>query len=199
MAGWLAPAATMMAALMTAANLGTRITGWGFLIFTIGALAWCVDAWLTHQPNLLWSNGFLALVDAVGVYRWLGRRAVLEDGARRAARHSKRSGRPLYPIHTLEGQAVEGPDGFVIGHVVGAMADCRSGRIAYFVIKRGGIGDRDQLRAIAWRDMALGNPLRTRVRDSDLAASAPITPNAWPERVAGSSPPACSNFRKAPA
>jgi hypothetical protein len=30
MAGWVAPAATMIAAMMTAANLGARVIGWGF-------------------------------------------------------------------------------------------------------------------------------------------------------------------------
>jgi hypothetical protein len=185
-AGWLAPAATMIAALMTAANLGTRVTGWGFVIFTIAAAAWCLEAWLTHQPNLLLSNGFLALVDIVGVYRWLGRRAVLEDGAQRAARRSKRSGRPLYPVHALEGKPVEGLGGVVVGHVGGAIADCRSGQISYFVIKRGGISDRDELRAIARRDMALGEPLRTRMRESDLAAAAPVEPDAWPHEISGS-------------
>jgi hypothetical protein len=196
-AGWLAPAATMIAALMTAANLGTRVTGWGFVIFTIGAVAWSLEAWLTHQPNLLWSNGFLALVGVVGVYRWLGRRAVLEDGAQRAAHRSERSGRPLYPVHALEGKPVEGPEGFIVGHVVGAMADCRSGQISYFVIKRGGISDRDELRAIARRDMALGEPLRTRMRESDLAAAAPVTPNAWPHDIGASPPRENANLQEA--
>ncbi len=39
-ATWLAPIATTIAALMTASNLGTRITGWGFVVFTVGSLAW---------------------------------------------------------------------------------------------------------------------------------------------------------------
>jgi len=37
---WVATVATIIAASMTAANLGTRITGYGFVVFTIGALCW---------------------------------------------------------------------------------------------------------------------------------------------------------------
>ena len=35
-AGWVAPVATTIAALMTASNLGSRITGYGFIVFTVG-------------------------------------------------------------------------------------------------------------------------------------------------------------------
>lgn len=35
-AAWVAPVATMIAAVMTAANLGARVTGWGFVVFVIG-------------------------------------------------------------------------------------------------------------------------------------------------------------------
>ena len=38
-ATWVAPIATTIAALMTASNLGSRITGYGFIVFTIGSLA----------------------------------------------------------------------------------------------------------------------------------------------------------------
>jgi hypothetical protein len=36
-AAWIAPAATVIAAVMTAANLGARITDWGFVVFTVGS------------------------------------------------------------------------------------------------------------------------------------------------------------------
>ena len=38
-ATWVAPIATTIAALMTASNLGSRITGYGFISFTIGSIA----------------------------------------------------------------------------------------------------------------------------------------------------------------
>ena len=40
LATWLAPAATMVAAMMTAANPGARVTGWGFVVFTVGSICW---------------------------------------------------------------------------------------------------------------------------------------------------------------
>src|SRR6201999_4586061 len=55
-AEWVAPIATMIAALMTASNLGPRVTGWGFVVFTIGAIAWALIGLTTGQSNLLWQN-----------------------------------------------------------------------------------------------------------------------------------------------
>ncbi len=80
-AQWVAPAATTLAAIITAANLGSRITGWGFVVFCVGALGWIVIAASTHQTSLLWQNAFLLLVDIFGVWRWLGMRARYEKGA----------------------------------------------------------------------------------------------------------------------
>jgi len=37
---WVATVATIVAASMTAANLGARITGYGFCVFLVGSLAW---------------------------------------------------------------------------------------------------------------------------------------------------------------
>jgi hypothetical protein len=79
LAGWVAPAATMIAAIMTAANLGSRVTGWGFAVFCVGAVSWIIVGAGTGQQNLLLSNAFLLLVDVVGVWRWLGRKARYDD------------------------------------------------------------------------------------------------------------------------
>jgi Na+/phosphate symporter len=68
-AGWVAPAATMIAAVMTAANLGARVTGWGFVVFVIGSISWSIVGISSGQSNLLWTNGFLTLVNAMGVWR----------------------------------------------------------------------------------------------------------------------------------
>lgn len=38
--GWLATIATMIAAMMTASNLGARVTGWGFVVFSISSVCW---------------------------------------------------------------------------------------------------------------------------------------------------------------
>lgn len=76
---------------MTAANAGARVTGWGFVVFTIGSIAWSVLASLSGQGNLLVTNLFLTFVNAVGVWRWLGREATYEIGSLRAVRRSSRT------------------------------------------------------------------------------------------------------------
>src|SRR3954468_3755271 len=93
-AGRIAPAATMFAAMMTAANLGARVTGWGFVVFTIGALGWIITALATGQQNLLVANGFLLVVDVIGIWRWLGRQARYADGAQLAEKDSLEQGSP---------------------------------------------------------------------------------------------------------
>ena len=82
---WVAPIATTIAALMTASNLGTRVTGWGFVVFTAGSLAWLTLGIATGQANLLWQNVVLTLLNLFGIWRWLGRQARIEDGAKSAA------------------------------------------------------------------------------------------------------------------
>ena len=71
---YVAPAATMIAACMTAANLGPRVTGWGFAVFTIGSLSWCIIGIVSGQQSLVLTNAFLTLVNIVGIWRWLGDR-----------------------------------------------------------------------------------------------------------------------------
>ncbi len=80
-AHWVAPIATTFAAIIVAANLGTRLTGWGFVVFCVGSVAWMAIGALTDQPGLLWQNALLTLVNLFGVWRWLGIRARYEKGA----------------------------------------------------------------------------------------------------------------------
>jgi len=74
-AKWIAPIATTIASIMVAANLGSKITGYGFIVFCVGALGWMAIGYGTHQPGLLWQNACLMVVNLVGVWRWLGLRA----------------------------------------------------------------------------------------------------------------------------
>ena len=85
---WIATVATVVAAFMTASNLGSRITGYGFAVFTFGALCWIANGALTHQPALMWTNVVLIVLDIFGVWRWLGRQARVEEGARAASEAS---------------------------------------------------------------------------------------------------------------
>ena len=89
-ANWIAPIATTIAAIMVAANLGTKITGWGFIVFSAGSVAWIVIGAATDQKALLWQNAFLLMVNIVGIWRWLGIRARYEKGAGAATTTSAR-------------------------------------------------------------------------------------------------------------
>lgn len=154
-AGWIAPAATMLAAMMTAANLGARVTGWGFVVFTVGSISWCVVAIGSGQQNLLWTNGFLVLVNALGIWRWLGRQARYEDGGAEATRRSARARVPdLMALGALPGARVTTGEGQPVGVVVEAMMRCRGGDLAYVVISEGGVaGVGERLHAVHPREL----------------------------------------------
>src|SRR5688500_5508737 len=89
LAPWVATIATILAACMTASNLGSRITGYGFIVFTFGSIAWFVTGLTSGQPALIWTNVVMTLLNLFGVWRWLGRQARVEEGAQTAARKSE--------------------------------------------------------------------------------------------------------------
>lgn len=174
LAGWIALAATCVAALMTAANLGARVTGWGFVIFSVGAAAWIVVGLATHQTQLLWSNIFLGVVNVFGIWRWLGRRARFSDTARaEETRSEKRAGESLFSLAGLDGLPVHGRDGAVIAHAVDALAACSGGRIDYLIIREGGVaGVGETLRRLPWRNATIAD--QRVCTDLDVAAIAKL-------------------------
>ena len=185
-AGWAAPIATMLAACVTAANLGARVTGWGFVIFTVGSVCWSGYAMATDQPNLLWQNVFLTVVNLVGVWRWLGRRARFDDGAQAAAEKSeRRAGETLFPVSMLGGCAVVDKDGKTVARTVDAMASCEEGRISYLVAGAGGVaGVGETLHAIPWRKVSANtDKVSVELSAAEFAALEPIAPDNWPARV----------------
>jgi hypothetical protein len=140
-AGWIALVATCSAALMTASNLGARVTGWGFVIFTVGSLAWTTVAIMSGQTQLLWSNAFLTVVDVFGIWRWLGRQARVQDTAKAAIEKSEREPRPtLFSATALGGMPVIGSGGAKVALAVEAMAACSTGQLEYLIISAGGVG-----------------------------------------------------------
>ena len=169
-AGWVALAATCVAALMTAANLGARVTGWGFVVFTLGAAAWIVVGLATGQKQLLWSNIFLGVVDLVGIWRWLGRQARFSDAARaEEARSAREEGGDRFSVTGLGGMAVNGRDGEGIAHVVDALAACTDGRIDYLIVREGGVaGVGETLRRLPWSAARV----RDKAIETDLDAAA---------------------------
>lgn len=150
-AGWVAPIATAVAAIMTAANLGARVTGWGFVVFTIGSIGWSVVGLTSGQANLVATNAFLTIVNALGIWRWLGRQARYEDGSQIAAAASKAapSTPDLIAGTILTGAQVRFADGERAGAVIEIMLECETARLAYLVVGSGGVGGvGERLRAI---------------------------------------------------
>lgn len=187
MAGWVAPVATMVAAMMTAANLGPRVTGWGFVVFLIGSIAWTTVAIVTGQANLLWANGFLCLVNLVGIWRWLGRLAKYGDGAQRAATRSRQEADDprLFSVAGLIDRPVVDPAGHTVGQSIGAMARCDGGGVAYVVVAEGGVGGvGERLHAIPWGDVSLRDDALAIPQDADALATMPqVDPRNWPSRA----------------
>lgn len=182
-AGWIAPAATMIAAMMTAANLGARVTGWGFIVFTVGSLGWIAVAVASGQQNLLFTNGFLTLVNAVGIWRWLGRQARYEEGGEAATERSARARVPtLFPVGGLAGAKLTGRDGAALGSVVEAMMRCDGAALAYVVVSEGGIGGvGERLHALDPKELRFSEGGIACDLDAKNLARRPVLENgAWP-------------------
>jgi hypothetical protein len=181
---WIATIATIAAASMTAANLGSRITGYGFLVFTIGALCWIAVGAMTHQPALLWTNVVLIFLDIFGVWRWLRRQAEVEEGARVASEASGQSpGEALFPVSLLTRAIVQSSDG-EIGHCVDAMAGCESGRLSYVVVSEGGLaGVGERFRRLPWSyGRVEGEKLQATLDPGQFEALSELPRDQWPAR-----------------
>ena len=188
LAGWIAPVATTAAAIMTAANLGNRVTGWGFVVFTVGSLAWSTVAVATGQTNLLLTNGVLTLVNLAGIWRWLGRQAKHEDGSKAAMRRSTRARVPdLFGVGSLSGATLIGKDGHAIGTVIDAMMRCDRAELAYVVVGEGGVGGiGERLHALDPALLRFGDEVACGLLADDLQAMPVLTPGNWPASLAGS-------------
>ena len=184
-ATWIAPIATTIAALMTASNLGSRITGYGFIVFTIGSFAWLALGITTGQASLLWQSIILTLLNLFGIWRWLGRQAKIEDGGVAAQQQSEdMSSETLFPASLLTKAKLLGAGGAELGSSVEAMLGCRSGRPSYLVIAEGGVaGVGESLRRVEWRDAKVEDDrLVTSLTPADFAQAEQLTKDQWPGR-----------------
>lgn len=185
-AAWAAPAATMVAAMMTAANLGARVTGWGFVVFTVGSIGWCVIALSTGQQNLLWTNGFLTLVNGVGVWRWLGRKARYEAGSKSAEVSSAAARSPsLMALGSIAGAKLVGPDGEPIGALVDGMMRCCDAAVAYVVMTDGGVaGVGEQLYVLSVDEITFTEEhVLSRLPIEAIRRRGPVQAGQWPSRA----------------
>ncbi len=181
-ATWVAPIATTIAALMTASNLGSRVTGWGFAVFTIGSIAWIALGLATGQPSLVWQNAILTLLNLLGIWRWLGRQAKLEDGGERASKASeRRAGETLFPVSLLTKAKLRGADGSDLGACVDAMVGCEQGRLAYLVVASGGVGGvGETIRRVPWREARVDEgAVATGLDQARFEQIAPVPKDDW--------------------
>ena len=182
---WVATGATIFAACLTASNLGSRITGYGFIVFTIGSIAWFTLGWLTGQQALIWTNAVMTLLNLFGVYRWLGRQAKVEDGAAKAAEESAALPTDtLFPASSLGSASVLARDGATLGTTVDAMIGCGSGRLNYLVVAQGGLaGVGETFRRLDWRHARIEDgSIQTDFDQSGFDSLQELQKDNWPGR-----------------
>ena len=181
---WFATAATVLAASITAANLGSRITGYGFCVFLAGSLAWLTAGILSGQSALTWTNALLTVLNIFGIWRWLGRQTKVEEGAQHAAEASAFTpGEDLFPVSLLTAAAVE-VGGETVGHCVDAMAGATSGRLRYVMVSAGGVaGVGETLRRIDWDAGSIaGDKLELAMNPDQFASLEQRPRDQWPAR-----------------
>jgi hypothetical protein len=184
-ASYAAPIATTIAALITASNLGSRITGIGFIVFTVGSIAWALLGAVTGQPNLLWQNVILTALNLFGVWRWLGRQARIEEGAATAAKESEAAPtESLFPVSILGRAPVVCSSGEDLGKCVDAMAGCASGRLSYIVVSEGGVaGVGETLRRLPWESCSVDEErVSARLGSQEFKGLEQVEPDRWPAR-----------------
>ena len=181
---WIATIATIVAASLTAANLGSRITGYGFAVFVIGSLSWLATGVLSGQPALVWTNVVLTVLNIFGVWRWLRRQAGVEEGARAASEASEETpGEPLFPVSLLTRAAVVN-GAKPVGTCVEAMAGCSSGKLRYVVVSQGGLaGVGETLRRMPWAKARVeGETVLTVIGPDEFAKLDELARDEWPAR-----------------
>jgi hypothetical protein len=181
---WIATIATIVAAFMTASNLGPRITGYGFAVFFIGSLTWLATGLITNQPALSWTNVVLTALNIFGVWRWLGRQARVEEGGMSASQASEETpGEALFPISLLLRAPVQ-CGGAEVGHCIDAMAGRRSGRLDYVVISEGGVaGIGETLRRLPWSEAHVEDDIvRAHLAADGFERLQALPRDEWPAR-----------------
>ena len=69
---WSATSTGVLAAVLVSLNLGVRVTGWAFVIFTVSSVAWMATALVREDAMaLLVQNAVLFVINVIGIYRYL--------------------------------------------------------------------------------------------------------------------------------
>ena len=68
---WIAAIGTMIAAGLVAADLGRKVTGFGFVLFCAVAITWVISGVTSDALPIAAMNGVLLLINAWGVWQYL--------------------------------------------------------------------------------------------------------------------------------
>ena len=69
---WIAALGTMLAAGLIAADLGRRVTGWGFVLFCAVSITWIVSGLTSDAMPIAAMNAILLAINGWGVWQyWL--------------------------------------------------------------------------------------------------------------------------------
>ena len=69
---WYGAGAGLLAAFIVSLNLGTRPTGWGFVIFVTSSIALIAWGFINDEgQGIGWQNIGLLVINLIGVYRYL--------------------------------------------------------------------------------------------------------------------------------
>ena len=68
---WIAAIGTMLAAALIAADLGRKVTGWGFVLFCAVSVTWIVSGLTGGSTPIAAMNAILLAINAWGVWQYL--------------------------------------------------------------------------------------------------------------------------------
>jgi hypothetical protein len=185
---WIAVNATIVAALITAANLGARVTGSGFVMYTLASAIWIATGVMNDfEPlSVVVMHGVLVFINLFGVWRWLGRERRYEDSREHAQKRSRWARVPtLFSAGSMLGSSVAGRGKDSLGTVVDAMFNSDEKSIAYVVISEGGIaGAGETLRAVPPEHLKFEDEsIVCDLSESDWHALPPIENDHWPTKA----------------
>ena len=68
---WIAAVGTMFAAALIAADLGRKVTGWGFVLFCAVSVTWVASGLTSNALPIAAMNAILLAINAWGVWQFL--------------------------------------------------------------------------------------------------------------------------------
>jgi len=68
---WIAALGTMLAAGLIAADLGRKVTGWGFVLFCAVSVTWVISGLTSDALPIAAMNAILLAINAWGVWQFL--------------------------------------------------------------------------------------------------------------------------------